>query len=122
MKDVNFSDLEGKVIKSVVGLKVDSDEVRIGTECGAAYIMHHQQDCCESVLIADVDGDESDMIGGLVVSVDEVNDADVETPEHPDSYTWTFYKIQTTVGHVWIRWLGESNGYYSEGVDFQRVK
>lgn len=38
-----------------------------------------------------------------------------------ESFTWTFYLIQTNKGHVTLRWLGSSNGYYSESVRFARV-
>lgn len=116
-----FSEVVGKTFESVEGLTEGSDVVYFTFTDGSRYKMFHDQDCCESVSIVDVCGDLEDLIGGLVVEArEDVNTTDTFGREYlDDSFTWTFYNIQTTKGSVQIRWLGESNGYYSESVDFQ---
>ena len=59
------------------------------------------------------------IVGEPLLVADEVSG---ETPvgfedEYHESVTWTFYKFATRKGYVDVRWLGESNGYYSESVD-----
>lgn len=120
----NLSDIIGKTFESVTGLAEGSDEIIFKFTDGTVYKMYHDQDCCESVQVDDVCGDLDDLIGGVVVDARE--DTNSEDPLHLDSkylesFTWTFYNIQTTKGHVNIRWLGESNGYYSESVDFKII-
>ena len=119
-KEVELSNLVGKKIKQVTGLEKESEEVRIHTECGQEYMFCHSQDCCEHVDLNDFDGDLDDLVGALVISAEEVSNSDEgEKPdEYSESWTWTFYKIETDKGGLWMRWLGESNGYYSESVDF----
>lgn len=116
----DLKDLEGKTIKNITGLQKDSEEVHIYTECGAQYKFWHCQDCCESVSLNDFEGNSDSLVGGFISLAEEVNGI---APDgwHGESVTWTFYKIDTTKGSLWLRWLGASNGYYSEGVDFTRV-
>ena len=116
-----FASLQGKTIVSIDGLEKGSEGVTFRTSDGSQYEMYHQQDCCEVVQIEDVTftGCIDDLIG-VPVLVAEESSADAEADEWC-SGTWTFYKIATVKGWVDIRWLGESNGYYSESVDFVKV-
>jgi hypothetical protein len=115
-ENAKLSDLQGKVIKSVVGLSKDSEGVVVSTECGDQYLFYHEQCCCEQVWLADFEGDPYDLAGGTVLTAEESSNTGVR--QYGDTYTWTFYKIETTRGSLWMRWNGESNGYYSERVDF----
>ena len=83
---------------------------------GSHAKFYHAQDCCESVTIEDVNGDWNDLIGNPILVADErEEDAEGDIPE---CGTWTFYTFRGIGGSVDVRWLGESNGYYSESVDF----
>lgn len=123
----NISALNGRHIIHVGGLEKCSDAVTFVCSDGSEWRMAHSQDCCESVAVEDVVGDVVDLIDATVIEArSETSDTDpkgYEAAEYrDDSFTWTFYIIQTNKGAVTIRWLGESNGYYSEDVDFECVR
>jgi len=116
-----FRDLEGKIISKI---EVGAERVDIHTECGKNYAMYHCQDCCESVVVEDVNGDVNEILGQSVIRAEERTDEDwdIETDHYYDDYhTWTFYVIETIKETVTIRWFGTSNGYYSESVDFVEI-
>lgn len=119
-----FEDLLGQTL---VKIERDGNDSLTFHTADAAYRMWHSQDCCENVVIEELIGDLNDLIGSPILLAEEVvNDHDVTPegctpPQYPESYLWTFYKLATHKGHVTIRWLGESNGYYSESVDFDKV-
>lgn len=111
-----FEDLVGRSIVMVEGLAVGSESVVFHAADGAAWKMHHEQDCCESVAVAEVHGDPRDLLATVRLAEESSREA---TPEEvSEEGTWTFYRIVTDKGSVQIRWLGESNGYYGESVDF----
>ena len=120
MGRVKFEDLKGKTLKSVKN--IDNEQLEFETTDGDKYLLHHIQDCCESVYIYDICGDLTDLIGTPILMAEEATSGDepedVNLRWTPESQTWTFYKLRTIKGSVDIRWHGESNGYYSESVDF----
>jgi hypothetical protein len=110
----DFKDLQGHVIVSIDGVNEGSDEVNIVTTTHR-FKMVHDQDCCENVALHDYEhswGVEN--YAGATVLEAEESSSDYE--EASESGTWTFYKLKTTKGEIWMRWLGTSNGYYSERV------
>lgn len=118
-----FSILKGKTLKDIQ--KGDDEFIRFMCTDGTSYQMYHVQDCCEGVYLDDVEGDLADLLGTPLLQAEEVsNDAFEDTYKfdyEPESYTWTFYKLATIKGYVTLRWLGQSNGYYSESVSFREI-
>ena len=120
-----FRVLEGKVLTKIENIA--DEEIVFHCNDGEVYKLHHSQDCCEWVTVEDISGYLFDLIGSPIVVAEEVihdqdvNPVGVPEQEWQDSFTWTFYKLDTINGGVTIRWYGESNGYYSESVDFNKI-
>jgi hypothetical protein len=113
----DFSILVGKTLTQC--FQVDDEEIHFITD-EASYKLLHNQDCCEHVYVEDVCGDLNDLVGTPILFAEEASSSD-ETVKY-GSGTWTFYKIATIKGSVTIRFHGESNGYYSESVDFEEYE
>jgi hypothetical protein len=110
-----FEDLKGMILSDI---SVLDDEIYYYTSCGRVFKSYHDQDCCESVYIESFVGDVKDLIGEPILIAEEVSEIG---PSDYESSTWTFYKLATRKGYVDIRWIGVSNGYYSESVYFKEV-
>ena len=117
MKFVDVSILKGKILKDI---KIKGTEsILFIDEDDIEYEMFHDYDCCENVYIEDICGDINNLIGSKIIMAEEIINRDLSPlNKYDESYTWTFYKFATVKGYVTIRWYGESNGYYSEEVDF----
>ena len=123
-----LSHLIGLTLKEVTVNKQD-DVITYTSECGQQFRMLHHNDCCETVYIEDVEGDINDLIGSPILVAETVQDAMqqamnliIPLPEkNGECEQWTFYRLATAKGWVVIRWYGDSNGYYSTDVSFERV-
>ena len=115
----DFSVLKGKTLTKIE--RLDDDELIFHTTEGSVYRMYHEQDCCESVYIDDICGNLDTLLNEPLITAEERTNHD--SPKSPyGSHTWTFYELATIKGAVTIRWYGQSNGYYSESVDFVMVE
>ena len=110
-----FQDLLGRRVSRIA--QSDDEMTFFLTETN--YVkFYHEQDCCESVYIEDVCGDLNDLVESEILEAEEVTQ---EAEQEYESGTWTFYKFRTAKGSVTVRWLGTSNGYYSEAVSVKIV-
>ena len=118
------SELLGKTLVAITGADEGNNEIIFECSDGSKYRMYHEQDCCESVLIEDICGYVNSLIGNPLTMAEDISSI-MDNPavdEWTDSCTWTWYKFATVRGYVTIRWYGESNGYYSESVDFKKME
>lgn len=109
---MRFEELVGKTIYKW-SINNDNDILNLYATNGKVYSL---QDCCESVSIEDINGDLDDLLDTPILMAEESSNDD--SSGHYESATWTFYKLATVKGYITIRWLGVSNGYYSESVSF----
>lgn len=110
-------ELAGKTVLEAFTLN-DKTELILKLDTGETVIFYHDQDCCESVSIEDINGDLEDLVGTPLIHA-EVTSESNEPTESYESSTWTFYKFATIKGYVTVRWFGYSNGYYSESVSMK---
>jgi hypothetical protein len=117
--------LEYTPFKTLLGLTITDilyNDDTIKFTCGkyhGIFYMFHDQECCEGVQIEDIVGEFSDLIGTPILLAEEVCSSG-NVKDGDESATWTFYKLATIKGYVTIRWYGQSNGYYSEQVEFYK--
>ena len=125
MSNTNVETLSQLLGEVVVKIDVDKDNqdqfVLFTLDSGKKLKLYHYQECCEGVWLEDVVGDLDDLIGTPITTAEVV----FEKKEFDNAYeygTWSFYKFATIKGYVDLRFCGESNGYYSETVDFGEVR
>ena len=110
--------LIGKVPDQVIGKKNDGEFIII-FECGSKLRLYHSKECCEQFWLEDIVGEIDDLIGNPLSICEEVSTKGSIPVDSYNSQTWTYYKFATIKGYVDLRFIGESNGYYSESCDIE---
>lgn len=113
-----IDELKGKTITQIEGMLRGSSCVQLTTSDGARYRMWADTYSRGQVQLEDVCGDILDLVE-TPICVAEART--MRGPSHHSSSTWTFYELATMRGSVTLRWLGTSNGYYSESVNFEEL-
>jgi hypothetical protein len=119
-RHVEFSDLVGEVLDAV-DIDREENQILLTTRSGRKFLVYHEQDCCETVAIHWQDGSFDKLIGKPIV---EARDFAVDTGESEsdyDSQTTTTLVFRVDDQTVISRWIGDSNGYYSESVDIAEL-
>lgn len=109
---ISIDQIKGMTITAVV-YKETNESLLIHLNTHVLEMIHHQ-DCCETVYLADVVGSFEDLIGYPLL---EVTESIVNNELEDMSSTASYYNFKTVKASVQLRWVGESNGYYSETVD-----
>lgn len=109
---INIDKIKGMTI-TAVAYNEANESLLIHLNTHVLEMLHHQ-DCCETVYLADVVGSFEDLIGYPLL---EVSESIVDIATGDMSSTASYYNFKTIKASVQLRWVGESNGYYSETVD-----
>ena len=115
--EVNFNELEGKVIIDVIK-KDDSITFKTNKQ---TYVLKHMQECCEDVIIDDICGDLKDLINETIIKAEKVTNENINEEEER-CFTWTFFHISTLKTNITIKFYGTSNGYYSETAELYLIE
>ena len=100
--------------KTLQSVKEVENELILTFNCGSTLTLYHIQDCCESVYIEECPS-FTPYYGKTLSSID----VDIEVSECFTLTVFTFYWGSASPESCEVRWLGTSNGYYDENVDYK---
>lgn len=120
---MKFESLKGQTLVNITG-NVGDKSMIFTTVGNKKYQMFNKEESFGNdvrVTVKEITGDLSDLLNHPLLMAEMVTNKDKDLEIGDGSFTWTFYKIATIKGSVTIQWYGESNGYYSESVDFCKL-
>lgn len=98
----------------------DNDLLVIEFTDSSELHFYHEQDCCEAVWLEQIN-DDLDAFDYAVVTSFEEKEIECGGDDY-GTYTATFYTMKTSAGYLDFNFRGESNGYYSEGIDIKFIE
>lgn len=108
-----FTKAVGRTIQSIDDTLNASTLCYVKFEDGSGIHFGHWQECCESVGLEDGEDDLRDLVGGVIISIEMVDNADF-ADDHRNE--WTFYKFTTTKGYATLRFCADAESYYATDV------
>jgi hypothetical protein len=116
---MDITELQGEVLTHI-DVDESKGKVLLTTQKGRQILLHHIQDCCEHVYIENIEGEWLKLLGKpLQVASGKEEDCSPESRE--GSGTRTTFKFKVDNETVVCKWVGESNGYYSESVNIEDI-
>ena len=113
--------MERLVGEVITGYKINSDDeilLKLYTK-DKIIIFYHDQECCEEVWLETDPEEIKRIIGSPILQAEERTEECEELEEWWERNTYTFYTIRTLKDTLTLRFIGTSNGYYSEDVDIE---
>lgn len=118
--DIKLESVKGEVLTHI-DVDESSDRIMLTTASGKTILIHHDQECCESVRIEDTQGNWHDLIGKVIVEATHDVCNENPPPNADDAWARTTLTFRTDDSTVISRWIGESNGYYSIDVNIADI-
>lgn len=116
---MDIKELCGEILTNI---DIDDDYILLTTVSGRKIQIFHYQDCCESVSIESVEGNIVNLTGKVLIDVSErIDDSDNPPKDCDESWTRTIHTFKTNDETVIVKWIGISNGYYSENVTIEEI-
>lgn len=117
---MNVESIIGETL-TYVDIDDSNEQILLTTKSGKQIRIYHSQDCCESVHIEDTHGSWHDLLGKVIIDATHEEDRENDPPKNEESWTRTTLTFKVNDATVINKWIGTSNGYYSESVNFEEI-
>jgi len=113
----DLDDLAGEILRAI-DVDEDNNQILLTTESGREILLHHCQSCCEKVRILDTEGEWRQLLGKPLLDATH-HEQQADTARGSETRTALTFCVDGAT--VISRWIGKSNGYYSESVHIREL-